>query len=123
MDQKFKNDDFSCDDDDDDSRPDRLLAIFGAILHKFLDKYPFSRARVISRHFRFSHQTMKEILIRELGLKQFSRRWVVHLLSDDLKKLHRNACNSATTRKGATLLSFHRQPRIWKTTIFLDESR
>jgi hypothetical protein len=57
-----------------------------SILHKFLERYPFSSARAIWRHFRSSPPTVKEILGRELGLKKFSRRWVPHVLSEDQKR-------------------------------------
>jgi transposase len=69
--RQFKNGDSSC---DDDSRPGRPVTILGPVRQKFLDRYPFSSAKVISRHFRLSLPTVKEILRRELGLKKFSRR-------------------------------------------------
>jgi transposase len=69
--RKFNNDHSSC---DDDSRPGQPISIFGPVLQKFLDQYPFSSARVISRHFLISPSTVKEILTRELGLRKFSRR-------------------------------------------------
>jgi hypothetical protein len=53
---------------------------------KFLDRYPFSSAKAISKHFRISPSTVKQILRRELGLKKFSRRSVPHLLSHYQKK-------------------------------------
>jgi transposase len=74
--KKFKNGDLFC---DDDSRPGRPISILGPVLQKFLDRYPFSSIIVISRHFRTSPSTVKEILRRELGLKKFSRRWFPHL--------------------------------------------
>jgi transposase len=80
--RKFNTGDLS---GDDDSRPGRPISILGPVGQKFLDRYPFSSARVISRHFRISPSTVKEILRRELGLQKFSRRWVPRLLSDDLK--------------------------------------
>jgi hypothetical protein len=82
--RKFKNGDVSC---DDDPRPGRPLAILALVLQKFLDRYPFSSTRVISRHFCLSPPTVKEILGRELGLKKISRRSVPHLLSENEKKL------------------------------------
>jgi transposase len=82
--RKFKNGDFSC---DDDSRPGRPMSILGQVLQRFLDRYPFSSARVISRHFHISPSTVKEILRRKLRLKKPSRRWFPHLLSHDQRKL------------------------------------
>jgi transposase len=86
--RKFKTGDLSC---DDDSRPGRPISILGPVLQKFLDRDPFSSTIVISRHFRTSPSTVKEILRRELGLKKFRRRWVPQLLSDDQKKLRVDA--------------------------------
>jgi predicted GIY-YIG superfamily endonuclease len=79
----------------------------GSVLQKFLDRYPFSSARVISRHIRSSPSTLKEILRRELGLKKFSRRWVSHLLSDDQKKLQVDA-----SRKLLSLLGMYAEHNI-----------
>jgi hypothetical protein len=75
------------------------MSILGPVLQRFLDRYPFSSARVRSRHFPISPSTLKEIPRRELGLKEFSRKWVHHLLSDDQKKLRVDA-----SRKSLSLL-------------------
>jgi transposase len=97
--RKFKNRDLSS---HDDSRPGRHMSILGLVLQKFLDRYPFSSTRVISRHFRISPSTVKEIVRRELGLKKFIRRWVPHLLSDDQKKFRVDA-----SRKLLSLLGMY----------------
>jgi hypothetical protein len=47
---------------DDDSRLSLPMSILGPILQKFLDRHPFSTARVISRHVRISPSTVKQIL-------------------------------------------------------------
>jgi transposase len=86
--RKFNNGDLSR---DDDSRPGRRMSISGPVLQKFLDRYPFSSTRLISRHFRIFPSTVKEILRRELGLTKFSRRWVPHLRSNAEKKLRVDA--------------------------------
>jgi hypothetical protein len=78
--RKLKNGDFSC---ENESRPGRCMSILGPVLQKFLERYPFSGAKVIARHFRISPSTVKEILRRELALQKFSRRWVLHLLCQD----------------------------------------
>jgi transposase len=95
--RKFKNGDLSC---DDDSRPGRPMSILGPVLQKFLDRYPFASARVMSKHFGLSPPTVKEILRRELGLKKFSRRWVPHLLSDAQKKLRVDASRQLLSMLG-----------------------
>jgi transposase len=67
--RKFKSSDLSC---LDENRRGRPLTILGPVLKKFLDKYPFASAKVLSRHFDISPPTVKEILHRELGLKRYS---------------------------------------------------
>jgi hypothetical protein len=82
--RKFKNGDLSC---TDDPRCGRPLTIFGSVLQKFLEWYPFSSAKGLSRHFRLSPPTVKINRDRIVGLKKFSRSWMPDLLSDDQKKL------------------------------------
>jgi transposase len=86
--RRFKNGDLSS---DDNWSPGRPISILGPVRAKFLDRYPFPSARIISRHFRISLSTVKEILRRELGLKKFSRIWVSHFLFDGKKKLQVDA--------------------------------
>jgi hypothetical protein len=43
--------------------------------------YPFAGARMLSRHLCVCTTTVKDILARDLGLKQFTRRWMPHTLS------------------------------------------
>jgi hypothetical protein len=40
---------------------------------------PFASAKTMATHFDISPKTVKDVLIRELGLRQFTRRWVLHL--------------------------------------------
>jgi hypothetical protein len=97
--REFKNGDLSC---HDDSRLHRPVSIFRPALLKFLDRYPFSSTRVISRHLRISLLTLKEILRRELGLKQFNGKWFPHFLSDDHKMSRVDA-----RRKLLSMLEMH----------------
>jgi hypothetical protein len=46
-----------------------------------MQKYPFASARAIAQHFLTTVPTIKNILQRELGMRQFSRRCVPHFLS------------------------------------------
>jgi hypothetical protein len=46
-----------------------------------MQKSPFASARVIAQHFLTTVHTIKDILQRELGIRQLSRRWVPHFLS------------------------------------------
>jgi transposase len=65
--RKLKSGDLSC---LDENRPCRLVTILEPVLRKFLDKYPFASAKVLSRHFGISPPTVKKILHRELGPKK-----------------------------------------------------
>jgi hypothetical protein len=42
---------------------------FGAILSRFLSKYPFARARIIAGHFGVALDSVKMNLARELALR------------------------------------------------------
>jgi transposase len=95
--RKFKNGDFS---DDGDPRPGRPIPVLGLALQKFLDRCPFSGAKVISGHFRISPPTVKETLRRELGLKKVRRSWVPHFLSDDWKNLRIDASRKLLSMLG-----------------------
>jgi hypothetical protein len=76
--QKFRNGDLSC---KDYLRSGRPLLTLGLQLEAFMQKYPFASARLIAQHFLTTVPTIKDILQRELGMRQFSRRWVPHFLS------------------------------------------
>jgi hypothetical protein len=59
---------------------------------KSLGNYPFAFAEIIARHFDLSPPMMKDVLIGELGLQKFIRRWVPHLLSEAQKKFCVTEC-------------------------------
>jgi hypothetical protein len=46
-----------------------------------MQKYPFASARVIAQHFLKTVPSIKDIFLRELGMRKFSRRWVPDFLS------------------------------------------
>jgi hypothetical protein len=75
--QKFRNGDLSC---KDVPRPARPPLNLGPQLRTFLEKYPFARARVIAQHFLTTILAIKDILQRELGMKEFSRCCMPHFL-------------------------------------------
>jgi hypothetical protein len=66
--QKFRNGDLSFKNTPHTGRPALTL---GSQLTAFLQNYPFASAWVLAHHFMTSMSTMKEILQRELGLKNF----------------------------------------------------
>jgi hypothetical protein len=76
--QKSRNGDLSR---KDSPRSGRLLFTLGPQLEAFMQKYPFASARAIAQHFLTTVPTIKDILQRELGMREFSRRWVPRFLS------------------------------------------
>jgi hypothetical protein len=54
-------------------------------LRAFLDKFPFPRANMMSKHFRTARGTIMEILQRDLEFKKVFRRWVPHQLNSSQK--------------------------------------
>jgi hypothetical protein len=54
-------------------------------LRALLDKFPFANANMTSKHFRIGRGTIMEILQRDLGVKNFSRRWVPDQLNSSQK--------------------------------------
>jgi hypothetical protein len=65
--QKFRSGDLSCKDSPRSGRP---LLTLESQLEVFMQKYPFTSARVIARHFLTMVPTIKDILQRELGVKK-----------------------------------------------------
>jgi hypothetical protein len=63
-----------------DDHPD-----FRPQVEAFLQRYLFASVRTIAKHFLIIASTVKGILQRELGMRQFSRRWIPHSLSDAQK--------------------------------------
>jgi hypothetical protein len=47
----------------------------------FLQDYPFASARILSGYFGVCATTVKDILARDLRLKQLTRRWAPRTLS------------------------------------------
>jgi hypothetical protein len=76
--QKFRNGDLSCINSAPSGQP---LLTLGPQSEAFMQKYPFASARVIAQHFLKTVPTIKNILPRELGMRKFSRHWVLHFLS------------------------------------------
>jgi hypothetical protein len=80
--RRFKSGDVSC---GDEERPGRPLISLDPALQRFLNKFPFANARVMAGHFSVNRATIKGILDRELGLREFTRRWVPYILSAEQK--------------------------------------
>jgi hypothetical protein len=58
---------------------------YGPALQCFLKKFPFASARVMAGHFSVDRAIIKSILDWELGLRQFTHRWVPQILSAQQK--------------------------------------
>jgi hypothetical protein len=77
--QRFRTGDLSC---SDLSRAGRPPLTSGPQVEAFRQKYPFASTCIIANYFLTTSSTVKEILQRELGMRNFSRRWVPHSMSD-----------------------------------------
>jgi hypothetical protein len=67
----FRERDLSC---SDHSRSSRPVIDISECFRAFLDKFPFANTNTMSKHFRIARGTIMEILQRDLGLAEFSRR-------------------------------------------------
>jgi hypothetical protein len=70
---RFKDGDLSWGDEDRSGRP---LSDLPDGICRYLEKFPFTSAKVVAKHFSSSHPTSRRILKTILGLKNFSRRCV-----------------------------------------------
>jgi hypothetical protein len=77
--RKFKADDFSMDDRVRPGRPP--IELSGAIMI-LLSGESFLSARVLAVRLSSTHQTIKQLLVSDLGMRKFVRRWISHDLSE-----------------------------------------
>jgi hypothetical protein len=77
--RKFKAGDFSMDGRVRPGRPP--IEFYGAIISLLSDE-PFLSARVLAVRLSSTHQTIKRILVGDLGMRKFVRRWIPHDLSE-----------------------------------------
>jgi hypothetical protein len=77
--QKFKAGDFSTDDRVRPGRPP--IELSGAIMSLLSDE-PFLSARVLAVPLSSTHQTINQVLLSDLGMRKFVRRWTPHDLSE-----------------------------------------
>jgi hypothetical protein len=80
--QPFRTGDLSRSDLIRAGRPPLTL---GPHVEVFLQKYLFVNAWIIAKHFLATASTVEEIHQGELRMRKFSRRWVLHSLSDAQK--------------------------------------
>jgi hypothetical protein len=74
--RRIKSSDLSC---GDEKRPGRPLIFMGPALQRFLKKFPFASARVMTRHFSMDRVAINSILDRETRLRRFTRRSMTHI--------------------------------------------
>jgi hypothetical protein len=77
--RKFKAGDFSM---DDRVRPGRPPIEFSSAIMSLLSNGPFLSARVLAVRLSSTHQTIKGVLVSDLGIRKFVRWWIPHDLSE-----------------------------------------
>jgi hypothetical protein len=77
--RKFKAGDFLMDDRVKPGRPP--IDLSGAIMN-LLSYEPFLSARVLAVRLSSTHQTIKRVLVSDLGMRKFVRRWIHYDLSE-----------------------------------------
>jgi hypothetical protein len=77
--RKFKAGDFSGDDRVRPGRPP--IELSGAIL-SLLSNEPFISVWVLTVRLSSTHQTVKGVLVSDLGMRKFVRRWIPHDLRE-----------------------------------------
>jgi hypothetical protein len=57
------------------------IELSGAIMSLLSDE-PFLSARILAVRLSSTHQTIERVLVSDLGMRKFVRRWIVHDLSE-----------------------------------------
>jgi mevalonate pyrophosphate decarboxylase len=66
---------------DDENKPERPLSDFAQVISQFLRDEPFPSVCVLKKRLAPSSHTIKEIVARDLHMRQFQRRWALHKLT------------------------------------------
>jgi hypothetical protein len=77
--RKFKAGDFSM---DDRVRPGRPPMELSSAIMSLLSDEPFLSARVLAVRLSSTHQTIERVLVSDLGMRKFVKRWIPHDLSE-----------------------------------------
>jgi hypothetical protein len=77
--RKFKAGDFSM---DDRVRPGMPPIEFSGAIMSLLGDEPFLSAQVLAVRLSSTHQTIKRVLVSDLGMRKFVGRWTPHDLSE-----------------------------------------
>lgn len=81
--KKFSSGDLSCNDLSRSGRPKINVA---DQIREMLEEQPFLSAKYIASELGHSPTAIKSVLINDLGLKKYRRRWIPHMLSEDDKE-------------------------------------
>jgi hypothetical protein len=81
--RKFKAGDFSTDDRERSGRPP--IELSGAIM-SLLSGEPLFSARILAVRLSSTHQTIERVLVSDLGMRKFVRRWISHDLSESNRR-------------------------------------
>jgi hypothetical protein len=77
--RKFKAGGFSM---DDRVRPERPPIELASAIMSLLSDEPFLSARVLAVRLSSTHQIIKRVLVSDLGMRKFVRRWILYDLSE-----------------------------------------
>jgi hypothetical protein len=67
---------------DDRVRPERPPIELSGAITSLLSDEPFLSARTLAVQLSPTHQTIKRVLVSDLGMRKFVRRWIPHNLSE-----------------------------------------
>jgi hypothetical protein len=67
---------------DDRMRPGRPPIELSDAIMSLLSDGPFLSARILAVRLLSTHQTIKRLLLNDLGMQKFVRRWIPHDLSE-----------------------------------------
>jgi hypothetical protein len=71
---------------DDRARPGRpLIELSGAIM-SWLSDGPFLSARILAVRLSLTHQTIKGVMLSDLGMQESVKRWILDDLSEDNRR-------------------------------------
>lgn len=110
---RFKNGDFSCQDLERSGRPENDLSESIIVI---LTEMPFATAKFLAKRLCCSPNTIKKILIENLGYKKYIRRWVPHELT------WQNKCDRVQKSEALLNILLEHKKTNFAHIITLDES-
>jgi histone-lysine N-methyltransferase SETMAR len=81
--QRFKSGNLSV---QDEIRPGRPRSDLGNSISQMLTDEPFLSAKIIAKRLATSPHTIKSVLMQDLGMQKYSRRWIPHALNPSQKE-------------------------------------